>query len=377
MSKGDKRRIREDSGLMNVARKEFFDHLQSKKFLIIFAIFLLISAYSLHVGIEDYQRSLERYKEHIAIIEEDDAVRWEGWMPERPSSLLTFVFMSIAMPILGAVLAIAMGFDVVTKEKQQRTLKTLLSHPVYRDEIINGKAIGGIAALGTTIGVTFAISIAMLLIFGIVPTPSEFVSIILFGIVSVVLLISYFAIALMTSTLSRDSGLSIISAFVIVLITALILPMGGFFVADHIVGPPPPPPPGMFMWGVEREVVALDVANETGASVPVPVYKPFPLYEDEEWRQWEEASRAHWDRKMAIAAIFSMLNPGHHFGEITGVLGMGGRMDIFLMAGYDPDQDIDFMDKLERVWMNILGLIVLPTIFFAVAYTRFMKMDIR
>ncbi|MBA5942321.1 MAG: ABC transporter permease, partial [Methanophagales archaeon] len=135
-----------NSGLMNVARKEFSDHLQSKKLLIIFALFFLISAYSLHVGIEDYQRSLERYKDHIVRIEEVEAEHGvgTGWMPERPSPLGAFIWMSMAMPLLGAVLAIAMGFDVVTKEKQQRTLKTLLSHPVYRDEIINGKAIGGI-----------------------------------------------------------------------------------------------------------------------------------------------------------------------------------------------------------------------------------------
>ena len=366
-----------NSGLMNVARKEFSDHLQSKKLLIIFALFFLISAYSLHVGIEDYQRSLERYKDHIVRIEEVEAEHGvgTGWMLERPSPLLAFVLMSIAMGFLGPVLAIAMGFDVVTKEKQQRTLKTLLSHPVYRDEIINGKAIGGIAALGVAIGVTFAISVAMLLIFGIVPTLSEFVSIILFGILSVVFLISYFAIALMSSTLSKDSGLAIISAFVIVLIIALILPTGGHFVADHIVGPPPEMPE--IHWIPEP---AVD--GEIGESVPVPVHEPFAFHEDEEWRQWREASRAHWDRKKTIAAMFSMLNPAHHFGEITGVLGVGmglGSMPM-PMGGIgvdDPDQDIDFVEKLERIWMNILGLIVIPAIFFAVAYTRFMKMDVR
>jgi len=58
----------------------------------------------------------------------------------------------------GGMLAIATGFDVVPKEKETRSLKTLLSHPVYRDEVINGKALAGVAALGIALISAFVLS---------------------------------------------------------------------------------------------------------------------------------------------------------------------------------------------------------------------------
>jgi ABC-type Na+ efflux pump permease subunit len=66
---------------------------------------------------------------------------------EKPSILFIFQRMRWQMPLLGAILAIAMGFDLITREKESHSLKSLLSHPVFRDEIINGKALGGILVL--------------------------------------------------------------------------------------------------------------------------------------------------------------------------------------------------------------------------------------
>ncbi|NLA30240.1 MAG: ABC transporter permease subunit, partial [Methanomicrobiales archaeon] len=34
-------------------------------------------------------------------------------------------------------------------------------------------------------------------------------------------------------------------------------------------------------------------------------------------------------------------------------------------------------DAASRIWRNLAALLVFPSIFFAVAYTRFMRMDIR
>ncbi|GEM_PF-4930676 len=46
---------------------------------------------------------------------------------------------------IGVVLGIAMGVDLVTREKESKSLKSLLAYPVFRDEMINGKAPGASA----------------------------------------------------------------------------------------------------------------------------------------------------------------------------------------------------------------------------------------
>lgn len=71
----------------------------------------------------------------------------------------------------GAFLGLLMGFELVTREKEEGSLKTLLSHPVYRDSIINGKAMGAFAALSVAIFLILGISVGILMLQGIYPTP--------------------------------------------------------------------------------------------------------------------------------------------------------------------------------------------------------------
>jgi ABC-2 type transport system permease protein len=230
----------EAKGLFNVVRKEFIDHLTSRKIILILALFLIISAVAMEQGISDYNNRLEDYKEQISQVGEEE----EGFhpMPRKPSILFIFQRMRGLMPFLGAILAIAMGFDLITREKERGSLKSLLSHPVYRDEIINGKAIGGILALVFAVGIAFIILFAMLLLFSIVPDLAEFWRIVLFGAVTVLCLLTYFSIALMSSTVSKDSGRSLMYAFVILLILSFGVPMLGEMVVKSVVGERPERP---------------------------------------------------------------------------------------------------------------------------------------
>ncbi|MFA7199119.1 MAG: ABC transporter permease subunit, partial [Methanoculleus sp.] len=150
--------------LLNVARKEFSDHITSRRFIIILALFLVISAVSIHDGIENYNNSLESYNEQLQRMEEFQDP-YTSWMPQKPTIMYVFISMMSYMAALGGILALAIGFDLVSKEKESRSLKTLLSHPIYRDEIINGKVLGGVGALGFAMGLALALAVAMLLIF--------------------------------------------------------------------------------------------------------------------------------------------------------------------------------------------------------------------
>ncbi|MCL0050745.1 ABC transporter permease [Dehalococcoidia bacterium] len=381
------------NGLTNIVRKEFIDHIRSGKFIIVFLIFLLLSAYSLHDGINMYHDALDRYKEHIERIEDAEDIRMPmppappghpgvmhvtEWMPERPSPLYAFMWMRTAMPVLGAILAVVMGFDLISRERQDRTLKTLLSHPIYRDEIINGKAIAGLLVIILAIGMTFGISLAMLLISDIVPTIGEFVNIALFGIISVILLVSFFAIALMSSVLFKNSGSSIMFAFGIILVISLILPAIAPFAAEMIVGPPPEPPP--FDFRVPGPIIIPDEGQEGDEGVlEKREFEIDPLAE-EEWAEWRRESEAYWERIRPITEAFAILSPATHFEKISTALdiGMGGMMGMIHIPGDAiPVEDPDIFDRLYAVWMNILALFVIPAIFFAIAYTKFMKLDIR
>ncbi|MFY9545131.1 MAG: ABC transporter permease subunit, partial [Candidatus Methanoculleus thermohydrogenotrophicum] len=121
--------------ILIVAQKEFSDHLTSRKFLVILALLLMFALLGMHQGVDQYNRYLEEYNQQLQTVGGP-----MGMMPERPSILIIFRQLESSLMVFGGVLAIATGADLVSKEKESRSLKTLLARPVYRDEVINGKA---------------------------------------------------------------------------------------------------------------------------------------------------------------------------------------------------------------------------------------------
>jgi len=332
----------EAKGLFNVARKEFIDHLTSKRFIIILALFLIISASGMHEGINFYNQQLESYKEQISQIKEVEGIE-PGYMPEKPSIMLVFLFMSSHIMMLGAILAIAMGFDLVSKEKETRTLKLLLSCPVFRDEIINGKALGGTLALVFAMGTALLISLAMLLIFSIVPSTNELAAILVFGIASSVFLLAYFAIALMMSTVSGKSGSALIYTLVIFFVLGSLLPIVGGTVAHMVSGDQP-------------KFDIRDVTNVTEEEIQ--------QYE-EEWRAWSE-------KRKPITGAFTIISPNMNYERISGRIASPSSVTSTYV-----DEAPGLQEMLGKVWKNILALISFSVVFFAIAYVKFMRMDIR
>ncbi|MBA7519723.1 hypothetical protein ES705_11810 [subsurface metagenome] len=356
----------EAKGLFNVARKEFIDHLTSRKFILILALFLIISAVAMHQGVGDYNQRLENYKEYISQTEgEEEEEEGPHRVLRKPSILLIFQRMSFLMAIFGAVLGITMGFDLITREKESRSLKSLLSHPVYRDEIINGKAVGGILALTFAMGIALIILFAMLLILSIVPNLDEFWRIVLFGAVTILFLPTYFSIALMASTVSKDSGRALMYALIITLVISLGVPLVGGIISESVVGEPPEPPEIRY-----QNVIPQGANEDESGEVPgrwVPII-------DEEQERWEEEIRAYWKKRRAIEDAIITFSPVSYL-EVSLVVLYSGT-DVIAGSGYSSALSVS-EDVLEKIWKNIFAFLIFPVVFFAIAYVKFMRMDIR
>ena len=352
--------------LLNVARKEFSDHITSRRFIIILALFLVISAVSIHEGIELYNTRLEMYNEQLQQMTTEIEGLYPGQMPEKPSIMLIFLFMMSYMTALGSILALAVGFDLVSKEKESRSLKSLLSHPVYRDEIINGKVLGGVGALGFAMALSLALSLAMLLVFSVVPTLDEFAAILIFGAASLGLLLAYFAIALAMSTVAKESGNALIYTLVIVAVVTTLLPMFGTMAVDVFAGDPPEPP-------------------ETVAPMPTPaqssggryVTADDPREIDPAWKDYEEARKAYIEKRRLISDISNILSPQMNYVVVSLTVMDPGSSTMYTAYGAVQTEPGGLADALGRVWMNIAALIVFPAAFFAATYVKFMRMDIR
>jgi ABC-2 type transport system permease protein len=275
--------------------------------------------------------------------------------------------------MLGGILAIAIGFDLVSKEKETRSLKSLLSHPVYRDEIINGKALGGVGALGFAMVLALAISLAMLLLFSIVPTAEEFAAILVFGAVTLGFLLAYFAIALMMSTVARESGNALIYTLVIFFAVSSLLPMFGMMAANAFAGDPPEPPQ---MPRMPQEIVRTSSSGGYFTSVSQSVV--YGGTEDPEWKAYEEEMKTYIEKRRLISDISSLLSPQSNYQTIA-IAVTQPQIFSMMQSPYDtaPEETTGLAGALGKVWMNIAALIVFPSAFFAATYVKFMRMDIR
>ncbi len=354
------------AGIFVVAKKEFLDHVMGKKFLAILAILMIISLLAMYQGVESYNKQLDSYKGQIAEIEEHPEGMPPGWMPEKPSILFVFQMMSALFGILGAILAIAIGFNLISGEKESGSLKSLLSHPVFRDTIINGKALGGMGALGFAMLVMTLLSIGILMMLGIMPTGDEFVRILVFMGFTLLFMFSFFAIALMCSTIAKNSTRAITYTLVIFIVISFVMPIAGTFVGMQLAGDMPE------FSGVRVEI---QETNESGD-----ISKEEQIEEQERIQEErQEEMQEYWKKVMGIQEMFSIADPLSNFNKVSAAV-LNPRFQSF--RGFfgpmgEPPAETSILEALGIVWKNLLVLLLFPVVMFAIAYIRFMRMDIR
>lgn len=369
-----------------IAEKEFVDHLYSKRFLIILAVLLLLAVYAMATGMDQYNKSLDSYKDQKAtgdtryqeaiasqqhMIDEairngDPAYQVDTMKndlqtlensrdyflnPSMPSLLQIFQSFTVLFAALGMVLGIAMGFDQMTKEKESGALKSVLSAPVYRDALINGKTLGSIATLAVAIGITFLVTIAVMLFYGVVPGLEDLARVFLFFIASLLYCTAFFAIAMMTSTLARNSAMAIILAIGIVFALFMISLMASIITTYVVTN---------IIWAAPADHANTNNTTIIGAQVT----KDY----------WQISDVLNIASPLYDYSGFGSMNPG-----IAGALLSDDRVQD-LSSQYVPrsqPQKATLADSLSYIWVKVLMLIVEIVAAFGISYVIFLRMDIR
>lgn len=353
-----------------IAGKEFCDHVRSMRFRTLTAILAIIAVTALIEGAFAYQQNLDRYNEAQAIASGEDGGGMIGYSSLKPSVLMAFERMGYLLSTIGAVLGIAMGFDLITAEKESRSLKVLLSHPVYRDEVVTGKALGGVTAIALAMGIVFLLSLAVLLISGVVPDVEEVARIIIFGLISFLFVFSFFAIALFMSTVAKNSGNALIGSLAILIIVGVFFPsfFGNAAMTHAIFGAPPESPHQM------GGVISFDDAER-----------------EQMWDEYREKSVRY---QMALHGYYdltTLLSPTKNYMQMA--MAVADPRDTAAMVSgamfqdWDETQEFyaDLPDSglailagmLGSLAKNIVALLVVPAAFFGLAWMRFLREDIR
>lgn len=358
---------------MIVAAKEFKDYLNSKRFLLLFGLLILLSIISAVTGIGTYNSDLATYNSNL-----QQASAAPGGMRfnvDMPSILSIFSSYGSYIATFGMLLAISMGFDMISREKEEGTLKILLTHPVFRDQVINGKIIGATAMLTIVLLSTFLAIVAIMLFFGIIPAGDDIIRLAAFFLAVVLFLLAYLAIAVMSSTVSKNSSMAMLIAVTIILV-GMVVPDISSTIADTALGQAPqmaiPAAAGSSSSSSQSMMIYTD--NQTGnvsrgQGAPMQIN---PEYTD------------YWNKRSQITGIINIISPSDDFnaiaevitGRLTGptVSSGGNSVGFFKMVS---GETVSIWESLSSVWMNFLALIVMIVIGFGISYARFVRVDVR
>ena len=315
-----------------IAAKEFADHVSSYRFLgltIVLALAGAAAVYATGGVIKSFAADASGTQSLFLIL----------FAP--PSALQTLnqipPFTSF-IAFLGPLLGIAFGFDGINGERSEATLPRLLAQPIHRDDVINGKFVAGLAAIGLILAVVMCLVGAIGVIqLGIFPSAEDVLRLIVWWVLSLLYIGFWLAFALLCSVVVRRASTSAIIALSVWLVLSL------FF---------------SLLVGIAAGILS-PVAPDSGTTSPDTV------------------------ANTSLQINLSRISPNELFTEATGaVLNPTIRTTTpGLVTATQADQAVTSLLPLDQsllvIWPQFVAIIGMTMVTFGAAYVAFMRQEVR
>jgi ABC-2 type transport system permease protein len=236
-------------GLYVVFKKELCDHFSSYRFVILFALIAMVSFISSYMAGIHMKENLEALAN----------TRFPFLMLFSSTGALFSMVQFVAFfgPLIGLVLA----FDSINREKAHGTLIKLITQPIYRDAVINGKFLAGVATITIMlIAIVLVISGLGLTLVGIVPGIEEIWRLFIYLIISIFYISFWLAISILFSISFKSIATSALASVALWIFLSFFVSLGASVVADSIapVDRQKEPNPEMIIKNIRiREMVSL------------------------------------------------------------------------------------------------------------------------
>ncbi|MGA2368691.1 MAG: ABC transporter permease subunit [Dehalococcoidia bacterium] len=313
------------TGLKEILWKELSDCFNSKRFVVLFLLIYIAGIATVYIASQNIRTSVDESTKYIFL---------NLFTTSGSSNPFSFpLFMSIFIPIIG----IALGFDAVNSERTSGNLSRLLAQPVYRDAVINGKFLAGVIMMALMIfSMVILVSGLGLRMIGVPPQAEEILRLFTFIVISILYGAFWMSLAILFSVLFRKTSTSALTSIAIWMFLFLF----GSLIAALIAG-------------------AVTHINTQTASV-------------NDIMQFDSLFR-----------MLSRVSPGTLYSEsIQAILlpSMGTSsptmMVIGIYSGLTPTP-LPLIQSLLIVWPQIVALVALTAVCFAIAYIKFMREEIR
>ncbi len=309
------------NGIRALYRKEMADHIHSRRFAIVLGLILITSFAGIYGALSNLSNTEISSSDYLFL----KIFTLSG---NATPSFMSFI------ALLGPFVGISLGFDAVNSERSEGTLKRLVSQPIYRDCVINGKFLAGagmiflmVCSMGLFAGA------AGILVSGILPSVQEVGRIIVFLFFTGVYICFWLALSILCSVVCRHAATSAMTVIALWIFFSLFMTLVSGILANAV-----------FPAGQEASV--RQILNNYSLQLGLNRLSPYYLY--------SEAVSTIMDPTVRTT---SLILPEQLSGAITGYLSLG--------------------QSCLLVWPHLTGLLAGTSVVFAVSYIRFMRMEIR
>lgn len=306
--------------ILTIYRKELTDYFSSNKFLVLLALIYIAGLSSTYVALQNIRESASGLSKHVFLY----------LFTTGGDVLPSFItFISFFIPIIGIIF----GFDAINSEKNSGNLSRLLSQPIYRDSVINGKFLAGITTLSIIIAsIVFIISGIGLFSIGVPPTSEEILRIFFFIFICIFYGGFWMGLSILFSVIMEKTAASILTAIAIWIFLMFFLP-----------------------------IIANAIANGIA-----------PL---------ENASVADQIRNFNIGQGILRISPSTLFAESIAILLVPTarlfQPTLLNIVQTPPQNPLSLGQSLIQVWPQLVVIVALAIICFAISYIIFMRQEIR
>ncbi|MEX2599524.1 MAG: ABC transporter permease [Dehalococcoidia bacterium] len=303
--------------------KELADHFGRRRFLLLLGLVVLGIAWGIFITAREVYGATGVTTQNWLFL--DMFLTNSGIVP----SLLFY------LSFFGPLIGIALGFDSINSERTQGTLPRVLSQPVFRDAVFNGKFLAGMTTMAVmVIAIMVGVIGSGMFILKMAPAGAEVVRLLGFGIIAIVYLAFWLVLAMTASTFLRNTVSSALASLGIWLFSGVIVGLVANVVADLIVP------------------------------------------------SAQTASQAL--RHYTIYSWIARISPGEIFSEATSILldPVGGRsVTPLAFQGAQLERllatPVSAGQSLQLVWPHIVVLLGMGAVLVALSYIKFMREEIR
>jgi ABC-2 type transport system permease protein len=312
------------TGLGAVFLKEFADHLSSMRMRVLEWLMLIAGLGAVYIAVQD-----------VKAMTQQDPFLFLRLFTYSPESSIAPAFVAV-IGFLVPLIAIGLGFDAVNSEFNRRTLSRVLSQPIYRDALLLGKFLAGLATIAVSLTAVWLLVLgAGLLVLGVPPGGEEVARALGFLVVTIAYAGVWLAVAILCSVVFRSAATSVLCAlglwlFLTVLWQYLLTPIIRALVA--------------FGW-----IQVVDMQSLLDLV------------------QYQETLARLSPATLFVEAMEGLLNPAT---RTLSQLYMASPKAV-------PGAPLPFLQSLLLVWPQITGLVAAAIIVFALTYVLFQRQEIR